>query len=101
MTDDTDDADPEATLREWKESMEAEHEDAIANPDPDADHRIEGVAQVNYRLSYDLDAETETLERSDEQQVNELTDPEHLSCLCGVRGMSRAEAERHLTAARE
>jgi hypothetical protein len=43
--------DPEATLEEWKESMQAEHEAAIANPDPDAEHRIEAVSQVNYRVT--------------------------------------------------
>ena len=28
----TEDADPEANLREWKEAMRAEHDDAIENP---------------------------------------------------------------------
>ena len=96
----TDDRDPEATLEEWKESMQAEHEDAIENPDPDEDHRIEGVTQVNYRLYYEYDPE-EGLQRTKEIQVDELTDPELRSCSCGVRGMTPEEAETHVAAASE
>lgn len=49
--------DPEKTLDDWKAEMQAEHERAIADPDPEADHRIEGVTQVNYRVYFDYDLE--------------------------------------------
>lgn len=97
----TDDSDPGSNLEQWKETMQAEHEDAIATPDPDEDHRIEGVSQVNYRVSFACDAETDTLERTDREQVDELTDPELLSCACGVRGMTPEEATDHMRAARD
>lgn len=102
MTDgrDEDDRDPEATLDEWKASMRAEHEDAIKNPDPDAEHRIEGVAQVSYRVTFDYDPAADALVKAGESQVDEPTEPELLSCACGVRGMTRAEARAHVAAAR-
>jgi len=93
--------DPGSNLEEWKETMQAEHEDAIANPDSDADHGIEGVSQVNYRVSFAYDAESDALDRVEREQVDELTDPELLSCVCGVRGMTREEAIEHVRAARE
>lgn len=96
----TDEQDPEATLKQWKAEMEAEHDDAIANPDPEEDHHIEGVAQVNYRMYYEYDEETEALERTRKVQVEELTDPDLRSCSCGVRGMTPEEARDHLEAAR-
>jgi hypothetical protein len=91
--------DPEATLEQWKESMQAEHAEAIENPDPEADHRIEGVAQVSYRVTFDYDTEADSLERADREQVEELADPELLSCACGVRGMTPEEARTHVAAA--
>ena len=94
----TDDRDPEATLEQWQAEMRAEHEDAIENPDPDADHRIEGVTQVNYRLYYDYDPD-EGLQRARTVEVDELTDPELRSCSCGVRGMTPEEALAHVEAA--
>lgn len=94
-------SDPEDTLTEWKEQMQAEHEEAIANPDPDEDHRIEGVVQVNYRVYYDYDAESDQLERTREEKVSDLTDPELRSCSCGVRGMTPEEAREHVAAAHE
>lgn len=97
----TDDSDPGANLEQWQSAMQAEHEDAIANPDPGNDHRIEGVAQVSYRLAYDYDPESESLERTATEQVADLADPELLSCACGVRGMTREEATRHIRAATE
>jgi hypothetical protein len=97
----SDDRDPEATLREWKESMQAEHADAIANPDPDADHAVEGVTQVSYRVAFGYDAAADELVRESTEQVEDLVDPELLSCACGVRGMTREEAREHLAAARE
>lgn len=93
--------DPEATLNEWKESMQAEHAEAIANPDPTEEHRIEGVAQVSYRVTFEYDGETDTLQRADREQVEELRDPELLSCCCGVRGMNREEARQHIAASHE
>ncbi|MFB6179754.1 MAG: hypothetical protein ABEI77_08530, partial [Halorientalis sp.] len=66
----TDERDPEATLEEWKESMQAEHAEAIANPDPDESHEIEAVVQLSYRLSYAYDYDTDTLERAQKQQVD-------------------------------
>jgi len=92
---------PESNLREWKETMQAEHEDAIENPDPDADHRIEGVAQVTYRVYFEYDADSDALERARREQVDEPSDPELLSCACGVRGMTPAEATEHVRAARD
>jgi hypothetical protein len=92
-------SDPEKTLEDWKSEMQAEHDDAIANPDPDETHRIEGVAQVNYRVYYDYDPATDSLERTREEQVNELDDPDLRSCACGVRGMSPEEAREHMRAA--
>ncbi|SFR93268.1 hypothetical protein SAMN05216559_1256 [Halomicrobium zhouii] len=97
----TDERDPEATLQQWKEEMQGEHEDAIRNPDPEEDHRIEGVSQVNYRMYYDYDAESGELVRAREEQVDDLTDPELRSCSCGVRGMTPEEARQHVAAARE
>jgi hypothetical protein len=97
----SDDRDPEATLREWKESMQAEHAEAIADPDPDADHAIEGVAQVSYRVTFAYDADADALVRDSTEQVDELADPALLSCRCGVRGMTREEAREHLVAARD
>jgi len=93
--------DPGSNLEEWKETMQAEHEDAIANPDPDADHEIEGVSQISYRITFAYDAESDSLERVESVQVEELTDPELLSCVCGVRGMTREEAIEHVRAARQ
>jgi hypothetical protein len=93
--------DPEDTLEQWKEEMQAEHEDAIANPDPDEDHRIEGVAQVTYRVYYDYDAERDELVRAREEKADELTDPELRSCSCGVRGMTPEDARQHVAAADE
>lgn len=95
-----DQRDPEKTLEDWKAEMEAEHEAAIADPDPATDHRIEGVTQVNYRVSFEYDEAAEALERASREQVDELRDPELLSCVCGVRGMTRAEAREHISAAR-
>ena len=92
--------DPEATLEQWKDEMRAEHKDAIENPDPDEDHGIEAVMQVNYRLYYEYDTESASLERAREKQVDELTDPELLACSCGVRGMTRPEARAHIEAVR-
>lgn len=97
----TDERDPEATLDEWKESMQAEHEDAIENPDPEDDHRIEGVAQVSYRMYYEYDADSGCLERARTVQVDELDDPELRSCSCGVRGMTPEEALTHIETAQE
>jgi len=94
-------SDPEDTLEQWKEQMQAEHEEAIANPDPDEDHRIEGVAQVNYRVHYDYDAERDELVRTREEKVDDLTDPELRSCSCGVRGMTPEEARQHVAAAHD
>jgi len=94
-------SDPEDTLQQWKDEMQAEHEEQIANPDPDEDHRIEGVTQVNYRVYYDYDPDSDTLDRAREEQVSELTDPELRSCACGVRGMTPEEARQHVAAARE
>ena len=94
-------SDPEDTLDQWKEQMQAEHEEAIANPDPDENHRIEGVAQVNYRVYYDYDADSDELERAREEKVDDLTDPELRSCSCGVRGMTPEEARQHVAAAHD
>jgi len=93
--------DPESNLQQWKETMQAEHEAAITDPDPDEDHRIEGVSQVSYRVYFEYDADSGTLERSRREQVDKLADPELLSCDCGVRGMTPAEATDHIEAARE
>ncbi len=95
----SDERDPETTLREWKESMQAEHAEAIAAPDPDADHAIEGVAQVSYCITFAYDADADELARETTEQVDELADPELFSCACGVRGMTREEARQHLAAA--
>lgn len=97
----TEKRDPEATLEEWKETMQDEHADAIANPDPDEDHRIEGVTQVNHRVYYEYDPSTGGLERDRVEQVSELTDPELRSCACGVRGMTPGEARQHVAAAHD
>lgn len=97
----TDERDPEASLNEWKDAMQAEHADAIENPDPDEDHQIEGVVQVNHRVSFEYDPESDTLERDRVEQVDDLSDPELRSCSCGVRGMTPAEAREHVRAAHE
>jgi hypothetical protein len=95
----SEDRDPEATLREWKEGMQAEHERAIAEPDPAEDHRIEAVSQVSFRLTYAYDGDE--LVETDREQVDDPSEPELFSCVCGVRGMTREEAERHAEAAAE
>lgn len=95
----TDERDPEKTLEDWKDEMQAEHEDAIENPNPDEDHRIEGVTQVSYRVYFEYDDGSGALERTRTEQVDELADPELLSCSCGVRGMTPGEAEAHVEAA--
>lgn len=95
-----DERDPEATLEEWKTEMQAEHEAAIHDPDPEASHRVEGVAQVSYRVRFEYDPDGERLERTGTEQVDELADPELFSCSCGVRGMTREEASAHLAASR-
>ncbi|WP_178917467.1 hypothetical protein [Natronomonas gomsonensis] len=96
----TDETETNEALEQWKAEMQAEHEAAIENPDPDENHRIEGVAQVSYRVSFTYDEESDELQRADTEQVEELADPELLSCSCGVRGMTRAEARTHVVAAR-
>lgn len=93
--------DPESNLAEWKETMQEEHEEAIRNPDPDADHEIEGVTQVSYRVYFEYDPDTDSLERTRREQVDELADPELLGCRCGVRGMTPEEATEHICLARE
>ncbi|WP_276259643.1 hypothetical protein [Haloglomus litoreum] len=95
----SDERDPEATLEEWKASMQDEHERAIAEPDPDADHHLSGVVQVSYRVGYDYDPD-EGLVVVEDEQVDERGEPELLGCSCGVRGMTREEAREHLAAAR-
>ncbi|QLH84092.1 hypothetical protein [Halosimplex pelagicum] len=97
----SDERDPEATLDEWKETMQAEHAEAIANPDPDEDHHIEGVTQVSHRVTFEYDPDADSLERDEIERVDELTDPELLSCACDVRGMTPEEAREHIRAARE
>jgi hypothetical protein len=92
--------DPSETLEEWKAELRAEHETAIADPDPEADHRIEGVSQVSYRVYFEYSEADGELERDRTEQVDDLADPELLSCACGVRGMTREEARRHVEAAR-
>jgi len=94
-------SDPEKTLEEWQDEMQAEHEAAIANPDPEEDHRIEGVSQVNYRVYYEYNADSDELEQARTEQVDELTDPELRSCACGVRGMTPEEARQHVAAAQD
>jgi hypothetical protein len=96
----TDETETNEALEQWKAEMQAEHEAAIENPDPDENHRIEGVAQVSYRVSFTYDEESDELQRAETEQVEELADPELLSCSCGVRGMTRAEARTHVVAAR-
>lgn len=97
----SDDADRNDALEEWKSEMQAEHAEAIEKPDPEEDHRIEGVAQVNYRMAFEYDDDAGELRRSETEQIDELADPELLSCSCGVRGMTRAEARSHIEAGRE
>jgi hypothetical protein len=96
-----DERDPEATLEEWKASMQDEHERAIAEPDPDAEHRIEGVVQVSYRVGYAYDPDAGELVVTGEEQVDERGEPELLSCSCGVRGMTPEEAREHAAAAHD
>lgn len=94
----SDERDPEATLQEWKESMQAEHEAAIAEPDPDADHAIEAVVQPSERVRFAY-TDGELVER-DRERV-EAGEPQLFSCTCGVRGMTREEAREHAAAANE
>jgi hypothetical protein len=93
--------DPEKTLDDWKAEMQAEHDAAIANPDPEETHQIEGVAQVSYRVYYEYDPAADELERTRTEQEHDLTDPELRSCVCGVRGMTPEEARQHIRAARQ
>jgi hypothetical protein len=94
----SDERDPEATLREWKASMQAEHDAAIAEPDPDADHRIEAVVQPSERVRFAY-ADGELVEEARERV--EAGEPQLFSCACGVRGMTREEAREHAAAASE
>ncbi|PSP38072.1 hypothetical protein BRC71_08890 [Halobacteriales archaeon QH_7_65_31] len=93
----TEERDPEATLDEWKASMREAHETEIRNPDPEDDHRIESVVQASVRIGFDY-ADGELVE-SDREHIDP-PEPELFSCVCGVRGMTRAEATTHLAAAR-
>lgn len=97
----TDDTDPESNLQRWKETMQAEHDEAIRRPDPEKSHRIEGVSQVSYRVYFEYDESSGSLERASREQVDDLADPELLACACGVRGMTPEEATIHIEAARE
>jgi hypothetical protein len=96
-TDMTDERDPEATLREWKESMAADHAAEIANPNPGERHAIEAVVQHSERVSFAL-ADGSLVETG--REPVETDEPELFGCACGVRGMTRDEARTHLTAAR-
>ncbi|RNJ27365.1 hypothetical protein [Halosegnis longus] len=91
----TDDRDPEATLEEWKDSMQADHEAAIRNPDPNDDHRIESVVQASVRIGFAYE-EGDLVESSRERV--DPPEPELFSCICGVRGMTREEATAHMAA---
>lgn len=97
----TRDRDPEETLDDWKSTMQAEHAEAIANPDPDERHRIEGITQVSHRVYFEYDETTGTLDRARTEQVDDLSDPELRACSCGVRGMTPGEALEHVEAARD
>lgn len=90
--------DPEATLREWKESMAADHAAEIANPDPDERHEIEAVVQHSERITFHVE-DGALVER--ERERIEAGEPELFGCACGVRGMTRAEACAHAAAASE
>ncbi|MDZ7746657.1 MAG: hypothetical protein U5K28_09185 [Halobacteriales archaeon] len=94
----TEERDPEATLDEWKASMQADHEAEIRNPAPDADHRIESVVQASVRLFFEYT--DDELVESDRERIDP-PEPELFSCICGVRGMTREEATTHLDAARD
>ena len=93
--------DPESNLQRCKETMQEEHAEAIRNPEPDETHDIEGVTQVSYRVYFEYDAETDALECTRREQVDDPADPELLACACGVRGMTPDEATAHIRAARE
>lgn len=93
----SDERDPEATLREWKESMAAEHDEAIESPDPDADHDIEAVVQHSERVVFAYE-DGDLVEH--ERERIEAGTPELFGCSCGVRGMTRDEAREHAAAAR-
>lgn len=97
----TDERDPGKTLEDWKAEMQAERETQIAGPNPDEDHRIEGVVQSSYRVYFTYEPEADALERDRREQVDDFGDPELLACVCGVRGMTREEARRHVAAATE
>lgn len=92
----SDERDPEATLREWKESMNAEHATAIANPDPEATHRIESLVQHSERVRFTYT--DDGLVERDRERI-EAAEPTLFSCSCGVRGMTREEAREHAAAA--
>ena len=94
----TDGRDPEATLDEWKESMQADHEAEIHNPDPEDDHRIESVVQASVRVGFAY--EDGELIETDREHIDP-PEPELFSCTCGVRGMTREEARTHADAARD
>lgn len=84
---------PVAELRERQR-------EAVLNPDPGESHRLTGISQVNYRVHYEYRPDEGELEEADREQVEAATDPELLSCSCGVGGMEQAEALEHLRAAR-
>ncbi|KAB7515398.1 hypothetical protein DM867_04865 [Halosegnis rubeus] len=91
----TDDRDPEATLDEWKASMQADHEAEIHNPDLNDDHRIESVVQASVRIGFRY--EDGDLVETERERVDP-PEPELFSCVCGVRGMTREEAVAHIAA---
>lgn len=74
--------------------------EAVLNPDPDETHRVTGLSQVNYRVSFEYRPDEDELAETDRDQVEAATEPELLSCSCGVGGMEPAEAREHLRAAR-
>lgn len=80
--------------------LQQRQREAVLNPDPDETHRVTGLSQVNYRVRYEYRPDAGELVETDREQVEAATEPELLSCSCGVGGMERAEALEHLRAAR-
>ena len=52
-------------------------------------------------MTFDYDADGDVLDRASAEEVDDLADPDLLSCACGVRGMTPEEAREHMAAAVE
>lgn len=81
-----------------KDSMQVEYADAIANPNPERAHQIEGITPVSYQYSFASNADEDTLTRVDCTHVVEPREQELFSWAGRAREITRWKASEHLVA---